>query len=226
MGTVPNPPSRSVTSPNGDRPREPVWTQNLSAVSGRLYVREMARQPRKQPEAEFHHITNRGARRSDIYLDDWDRQTFLELLEGAHERYGSLVHAYALLGNHYHLIIQFPQRNMPKVMHWVGTCFTQKINRKYGYDGRLCKDRYFNSPIEDGDYFLTAARYVHRNPLDVGEKDLVGYNWSNFSDYVGTSEPPTWTRTDLVLGQFGNKPEVYRRFVELTLATDLRDLAS
>jgi|GEM_PF-5768393 len=79
------------------------------------------------------------------------------------------------MGNHYHLVAQFPDQNMSQVMHWIGMCYSTAINRKYGYDGRLCKDRFYNSPIETDSYLLHVVRYVHQNPRDLGVDDLASY---------------------------------------------------
>lgn len=176
----------------------------------------MARKPRNQPKAEFHHITNRGARRSDIYLDDIDRDLFLHLLGLAHAKFGVVIHAFALMGNHYHVIVQFPDRNMSQVMHWIGMCYATAINRRYGYDGRLCKDRFYNSPIDSEPYLMSAVRYVHQNPKDIGITELDEYRWSSFGMYLDLAPTPEWMQTDLLLGLFGNDLASFRLFNEAT----------
>lgn len=182
----------------------------------------MARKPRKEPTAEFHHITNQGARREDIYIDDEDRHRFFELVGMAHHKYGMTLHANCLMGNHYHLLAQFPERNMPQVMHWLGTCYSQQINRRHGFTGRLCRDRYFNEPIHDDAYLIAASRYIHRNPIDLGvpTNALDEYWASSYGAYLGETSAPPWLRTDLVLGIFGNDRTSLRRFTEEPLPTD------
>lgn len=191
----------------------------------------MARKPRTQPEAEFHHITNQGARRGDIYFGDADRALFLDLIRRCHEKHNMIIHAYCLMGNHYHLLAQFPQRNMPIAMHWLGTCYSQQINRHYEFTGRLCKDRYFNSPVEVDPYFLAAARYIHRNPKDLGVPihKLSQYDASSYGVYLGERKAPEWMRTDLLLDMFFGNREKLRQFTELPLPVDFNqtgDLAS
>ena len=183
----------------------------------------MARKPRNQPAAEFPHITNQGARRGDIYLDDFDRRTFLDLIGGAWEKYGLIIHAYCLMGNHYHLLAQFPERNMPTVMHWIGTCFSQQINRRHDFTGRLCKDRYFNEPIDNDDYLMAAARYIHRNPKDLSFpiNQLDRYWASSYGAYLGLVAKPQWLETSLVMGLFANDRAALRAFTETPLPSDL-----
>lgn len=155
-------------------------------------------------------------------MDHSDRERFLELIAGAHERFGVLIHAHALMGNHYHIVAQFPDQNMSQVLHWIGTCFAQYINRKYDYDGRLCKDRFFNNPIEDEEYLLAAVRYVHRNPTSLGlrSEELQLYPWSNYRNYVNPEPLPEWMRTDLVLSYFSNDRRRYSEFVQRPLEAD------
>lgn len=129
------------------------------------------------------------------------------------------------MGNHYHLLGQFPDRNMSKVMHWIGMCYSQQINRRYDFTGRLCRDRFFNSPIEDDDYFKTVVRYIHRNPIDlnVRPQNLAYYSSSSYGIYLGLRTQPDWLRTDLALDLFDNNLAEFRRFTEQSVPTDLID---
>ena len=193
------------------------------SVRGSTYLADMARKPRRQPNALFHHITNQGARHSDIYLDDDDRAVFSELLSRAHEKYDVVFHASCLMGNHYHLLAEFPERNMSQVMHWIGMCYSQQINQRYDYTGRLCKDRFFNNPVEDDAYFKTAVRYVHRNPMDLGVpvERLADYTSSSYGVYLGRRKKPEWLRTDLTMGLFQENRLALQQFTETNLASDL-----
>ncbi len=182
----------------------------------------MARKPRNSPKSEFQHLTNRGASRNNIYGDNLDRDLFLEYVTKAHAKFNFWIHAFALMGNHYHIVAQFPDRNMSQVMHWLGMCYATAVNRRYGLDGRLCKDRYFNSPIENDPYLLQAVRYVHRNPLDIGVTDLTTYEWSSYASYLQKAATPHWLRTDLVLGMFGNNLTSFQSFNDSTPGDDFR----
>lgn len=176
----------------------------------------MPRKPRNQPQAEYQHITNQGARHGDIYFDDDDRTFFTELLDHAHEKFGVMFHASCLMGNHYHLLAQFPERNMSQVMHWIGMRHSQHINHRYDYTGRLCKGRFFNRPVDNDEYFVTAARYIHRNPIDLGvaPSELGFYNSSSYGAYLGIRDVPQWLRTDVVLALHGDDRADLRDFTE------------
>ncbi len=179
----------------------------------------MARKPRKDPQAEFHHITNQGARKGTIYFDNEDKAFFVDLLNRCNQKHGMLVHAKCLMGNHYHILGQFPDRNMSVAMHWIGTCFSQYINRKYEFTGRLCRDRFFSNPIDSDPYLLLAARYIHRNPMDLGVTvgQLATYAASSYGVYLGLAEQPPWMRTDLILGLHSNSRDALREFTERSL---------
>ncbi len=181
----------------------------------------MARKPRNKPNAEFHHITNRGASRNDIYRDPVDHAIFLQLLDRANLKFEMAIHAFCLMGNHYHLLAQFPHRNMPTAMHWIGTCYSIAFNRKYGTDGRLCRDRYFNKPIEDEAYLITVARYIHQNPKAYGLQDFSSYEASSYRVYLGEETRPPWLSTDLVLGFFNNDELLLRAYMDAIPNADI-----
>ncbi len=174
----------------------------------------MARKPRTKPKAEFHHITNRGASRSDIYRDPIDQNIFIDLLDRAYGKFDMRIHAYCLMGNHYPLLAQFPDRNLSQVMHWTGMCYATAFNRKYGTDGRLCKDRFHNVPVENDAYFMTVASYIHRNPKAFGIRDYSIYKASSYGIYVAERSKPEWMRTRLLLDLFNNDIESLREFTD------------
>ena len=104
-------------------------------------------------------------------------------------------------------------------------CYSQQINRRYDYTGRLCRDRFSNSPIEDDRYFATVVRYIHRNPKDlhVPIKDLAYFPSSSYGAYLGLRSKPEWLRTDLTLGLFDNNLTAFRRFTEESVPSDFID---
>ena len=224
MGTVPIKAflrgQSPLTTVHGDCPQrlsQPVVTVIFIASPNPIHCPKgaavMARQPRNKPHAEFHHITNRGACRRDIYRDTIDHEIFFDLIERAHVKFEFALHAFCLMGNHYHLLAQFPNRNMPQVMHWIGLCYSIAFNRKYGTDGRLCRDRYFSKPIEDEAYLLTVTRYIHQNPKAFGLDDFSEYDASSYQMYLGLKIRPDWMRTDLIEGFFADTPAL-RRYMD------------
>ena len=118
----------------------------------------MPRKPRLEFPGAIYHINHRGNHQEFIYRDDDDRKLFLELLESTIQRMNWICHAYCLMGNHYHLLIEIPEGILSRGMAWLNGVYTQKFNRKYGLTGHLFQGRFKSKPIEDNMQFLTAAR--------------------------------------------------------------------
>lgn len=102
----------------------------------------MARQLRMEFEGAFYHITSRGNQRGSVYFEDKDKERFLEILSRTKERYGYLLHAYALMDNHYHLMIETPRANIAQTMQNINTSYTVYINKKYRRSGHLFQGRF------------------------------------------------------------------------------------
>ena len=102
----------------------------------------MARQLRIEFEGAFYHVTSRGNLRERIFFEDKDRGRFLEILGRTKERYGYLLHAYALMDNHYHLLIETPKANISQIMQNINTSYTVYINRRHQRSGHLMQGRF------------------------------------------------------------------------------------
>lgn len=165
--------------------------------------------PRRTDSTGFHHVVNRGVARQPIFLDDRDRVEFLRLLGVVHERFGINTHAFALMTNHYHLVVECPERGLTEAMHVLGSVFVRHVNERAGRDGPLFKDRYYAKPVTSDDYLVRLVNYVHRNPLAMMEEErLLVYRWSSLRVYSDDRRRPTWLRTDLVSALFGGNDAV------------------
>ena len=200
----------------------------------------MARPLRLEFEDAVYHIAARGNRRERIFTSDGDRAQFLTLLSRSLRRYEGQVHAYVLLGNHFHLLVGTPRANLSRWMHWLMVSYTVYFNRKHRKAGHLFQGRYQSLLVESGEYLLEASRYLHLNPvrgrlLGAGDPKerrgrLRGYRWSSFPGYAGLAEPAAFVTEDLVLDEFAG-PRVrdrrlrYRRFVEEGLTRELTNPA-
>ncbi len=102
----------------------------------------MTRPLRLEFARALYHVTSRGDRREDIYEDDEDRQTFLHLLDQVSETYNWVCHAYCLMSNHYHLLIETPDANLSKGMRQLNGVYTQSYNRKHDRAGHVFQGRY------------------------------------------------------------------------------------
>ena len=128
----------------------------------------MPRQLRHHVPGGWYHITSRGIGRRTIFETDRDHEHFLELLECMVERYSIILHAYVLMGNHYHLLIESPEGNVSRAMQWLNTSCGVWFNLKRGRAGALFQSRFKSIPVErEGSWAFECAMYVHLNPVRI-----------------------------------------------------------
>ena len=163
----------------------------------------MPRPARFQYPGAWHHVMNRGASRQPIFLSRKDRRLFLKLLGEAVERCQIEVHAYCLMGNHYHLLVRTPEPNLHHAIHHLAANYVRGFNARHGRDGPLFRARYKSILVETDDYLLAVSRYIHRNPVGLGVTDLAGFEWSSFRSYVGDQRPPRLLSTATILDWAG-----------------------
>ncbi|OIO53868.1 MAG: addiction module toxin RelE [Alphaproteobacteria bacterium CG_4_10_14_0_2_um_filter_63_37] len=179
----------------------------------------MARPLRLEYSGALYHVTSRGNARQAIVHDDDDRALFLEILGSVMDRFGWLCHAYCLMDNHYHLLIETPKPNLSQGMRQLNGVFTQKINRGRGRAGHLFQGRFKAILVERESYLLALARYVVLNPVRARMVKKAGdYRWSSYRATVGMTPKPSWLTTSSLLAQFGSSVpaarESYAGFVE------------
>src|SRR5580698_3473365 len=163
----------------------------------------MARKLRLQYAGAIYHVMNRGDRREAIFEDDQDRQRFLETLTEACAKTGWQVHAYCLMNNHFHLVIETPQPNLVAGMKWLLGAYTGRFNRRHKEFGHLFSGRY-KALMVDGSgngYLKTVCDYVHLNPARAKllrrEEPLSAFEWSSYPRYLAApSQRPVWLRVD------------------------------
>ena len=168
----------------------------------------MARQQREKSSTGIYHVMLRGINRSDIFLEDEDKVVFLNtlLLKKSKEEY--VLHAYCLMDNHVHLLIQEKEDDISRIMKRIGITYVRYFNKKYQRIGPLFQDRYKSEKVEDDGYLLTVMRYIHNNPVAAGlVKKPRAYNWSSYNDYLVKTKTTSFVDTKLILGMFGSKAE-------------------
>ncbi|WP_245778799.1 REP-associated tyrosine transposase [Dokdonella immobilis] len=166
----------------------------------------------------MYHVTSRGDRREDIYLDDADRAMFLEVLGEVCERFQWACHAYCLMSNHYHLLIETRDSTLAKGMRQLNGVFTQRSNRRHRRVGHVFQGRYKAILVQKETYLLEVARYVVLNPVRAGMvRSANDWPWSSYRATGGWVEAPPWLNSDWLLSAFGTRRkaamEAYRRFV-------------
>ncbi len=178
----------------------------------------MARALRIEYVGAVYHTTSRGNEKKAVFLDDEDRISFLEILEEVTERFRWLCHAYCLMDNHYHLLIETPEGNLSKGMKHLNGMYTQAFNRKNHRVGHLFQGRYKAVLIEKESHLLEVARYVVLNPVRAKMVENPSkWKWSSYKATAGFCKTPDYLTVDWVLGRFGKDSKIaeknYRKFV-------------
>ena len=168
----------------------------------------MPRQLRIEYPGAIYHVMNRGDRREPIFHDDTDRKRFVATLSEACAKTDWQVHAYCLMNNHFHLVVETPNGNLVAGMRWFLSTYTARFNRRHKQFGHVFSGRY-KSLIVDGSgngYLKTVCDYVHLNPVRAKllrvEQKLRDFAWSSWPDYLKPPEQrPRWLRVDRLLGE-------------------------
>ncbi len=176
----------------------------------------MSRPLRLEFSGALYHITSRGNAQSAIFIADSDRGMFLACLAEAVARCGWLCHAYCLMDNHYHLLIETPDANLSQGMRQLNGVYTQRFNRQHQRVGHLFQGRYKAILVERDSHLLELCRYVVLNPVRANMvKQVAKYSWSSYPATMGYTATPDWLSTDWLLGQFGKRRAVARlRYAE------------
>jgi len=171
----------------------------------------MPRSPRIDFPGLIYHVTNRGTNRQAIFLSDQDRQDFLRLALITRNEFPFILHAYCLMTNHFHLLIQTIEDSLSRTMQYMTGLYGQRFNRRYGRSGRLHQDRFHSIPVQDDAYFTVAARYIDLNAVRAGMAlRPEEYPWCSYGRLVrGESDP--LVDPSFLLGYFGKEPTGQRR---------------
>ncbi len=166
----------------------------------------MGRKPRIEYAGAVYHVMCRGNKQEPVFEDDQDCKMFLDVLGVTCERTGWLIHAYVLMGNHYHLLIETPEANLVSGMRWIQGTYTKRFNARHHQWGHLFQGRYKALLVDsEGDYFSVVSNYIHLNParskmFDLKNGKLTDYKWSSYPFYVRTAKRPAWLVVDRTLG--------------------------
>lgn len=198
----------------------------------------MARPLRIEGEGCVYHLTARGDRRQAIFRDEGDRSRFRERMVVSLDRFSVELHAWVLMGNHFHLLAQTREANLSRWMQWLLGVYTMDFNRRHRFCGHVFQGRFKSFLVEERGYFAELGRYLHLNPVrgvslgrgEVKERRarLREWEWSSYRAYAGLAEPPTWLHREATFGELGleranDRCVRYRRFVERGLSDEIRD---
>jgi REP element-mobilizing transposase RayT len=174
----------------------------------------MARPLRLEYPGGVYHVTSRGNARQRIYTSAADRQAFLGILASVVNRSHWLCHAYCLMDNHYHLLIETPEANLSRGMRQLNGIYTQWFNRTHHRVGHLFQGRYKAIVVDKESHLLELCRYVVLNPVRAKMTRQAGqWPWSSYRAMVGKEAAPDYLTVDWVLGQFSeNKRKAQERY--------------
>ncbi len=165
----------------------------------------MARPMRLDFAGATHHITSRGNNRDPIFLDDRDREQFLDYLAASVRRFGWVLTSWALMTNHFHLVVETPTDNLSRGMQWLLSSHSQWFNKKHRRSGHVFGDRFHSFLIDSNEYLAEVSRYVVLNPVRanmVARPEL--YRWSSYRATAGLEPAPPWLSIDRLQPHFGD----------------------
>lgn len=178
----------------------------------------MSRPLRIEFAGALYHVTSRGDGQEDIYHDDNDRESFLEVLSDVCDRFNWSVHAYCLMSNHYHLLLETPDANLSQGMRQLNGVFTQRFNRYHKRVGHVFQGRYKSILVEKEAYLLELARYIVLNPVRAQMvRSAKDWPWSSYRATAGFKKTEKWLTVNWVLSSFSSRKvtavKLYREFV-------------
>ncbi|HLJ75345.1 MAG TPA: transposase [Thermoanaerobaculia bacterium] len=185
----------------------------------------MARPLRIEFPGALFHVFSRGDAKQRIFLDPRDRRLFLDLLGDAVSRFGWILYAYALMPNHFHLMVQLTDETLSKGMHWLNGTYALAFNQRHGKVGHVLQGRFKSPPVEKESYLVQLIRYIVLNPVRANivarpEDDL----WTSYRATLGLAPVPQWLAIDDVLSPFGPDRQLaraaFRDFVNAAVGVD------
>ncbi len=176
----------------------------------------MARPLRIEFPGAVYHVTARGDGRGTIFRDDADRRVFLEILQRTVSLRRWACHAYCLMGNHYHLLVETPEANLSRGMRAVNGEYTQAFNRRHGRPGHVFQGRFKAVLVEKEAHLLELCRYVVLNPVRARSMRVASpgdWPWSSYRVTAGMDPAPAFLAVDWILSRFGGRgKEAQRRY--------------
>lgn len=144
----------------------------------------MPRKARKVSQSGIYHVMFRGVNRQTIFEDDEDREKFKYVLKDCKEKSKFSLYSYCLMRNHVHMLMNPEEEQLSTIIKRIGVRYVYWFNNKYQRCGHLFQDRFRSEPVEDDNYFLTALRYIHQNPVKAGlVVNACEFKWSSHNDY-------------------------------------------
>ena len=173
----------------------------------------MPRPPRIAFLGATYHILSRGVARKETFLQEKDYFAFLDILGQIVHKGALIVHAFALLPNHIHILGETPNGNLSRWMQILFGRYAELFNHRHDRVGHLWQGRYKALLVDEGEYFLNCSRYIHLNPARAHLASAPEYPWTSYGCYFGHPSLVDWVCTEKTL-RYINGAEAYRAFLE------------
>lgn len=185
----------------------------------------MARPLRLEFPGAIYHVTSRGNDQQPIFVDDEDREFFLETLGKVASRFNWIVHAYCLMDNHFHLVMETLDGKLSVGMRQLNGVYTQNFNRRHSMDGPVVQGRFKAILIERDTFLLEMCRYVVLNPLRLkAARQPQSYKWSSYKATAGLEESPSFLDNTWIHQHFSKQKkraeQAYQDFVREGIGGD------
>ncbi len=177
----------------------------------------MARSTRVDYPGSWHHVMHRGARQAPIFDNDTSCSSLLAIVGEAAERFDLGFHAYSLMPNHYHFLVQSRQGNLSRAFQLINGRYTQQVNKARGWDGPLFRGRFRSQIISSPEGLRYVMAYIHLNPLRanlITKLDSEGA-WTSHLAYLGKQTPQPWLDTSFFIEQFGSSKKLHAGVLDL-----------
>ena len=188
----------------------------------------MSRPLRIEFPGAWYHVMNRGRRSETIFSEKADYSEFLDLLIEISGIWNANIAAYCLMPNHYHVLLQTPGGNISRCMRHLNGLYTQRYNRRHGFDGQLFRGRYKSILVCNDSHLLELVRYIHKNPVAAGVvKEMGGHEWSSYSGYLSYSKKWKWLHKDYIFSMITPKKKGrLKPFIEFMQDDDSQAVAN
>jgi REP element-mobilizing transposase RayT len=186
----------------------------------------MSRPLRIEYPGAWYHVMNSGRRHESIFSDKHDYSMFIDLLIEASEMWNVNVAAYCLMTTHYHILLQTPDGNISRCMRHLNSIYTQRYNRRHGFDGQLFRGRYKSILACNDSHLLQLVRYIHKNPVKAGlVNDMPDYEWSSYKGYLSYAKKWKWLYKDYIFSMITQKKQGrLKPFVEFMQENDSEEV--
>jgi len=184
----------------------------------------MARPARLNVAGGLYHVIQRGNNRQLVFFGDDDRRAFLNRLERCAAECTCTIHAYCLMGNHLHLLVQTDQPNLSVFGQRLFGSYTKWANRRHRRVGHLFQGRFSSSLVDKDPYLLQLSRYIHLNPVKARiVRQPEDYPWSSLRAYLPRARGASWVHTSTTLAYFGGSRQRYMAFVHERMGEEWGD---